>query len=392
MANKSTPKYSRLILFFLLFLPIWMFIAWYLWPKTHLSIAIIDKTVLTSKGQEHASFNWVLNNNRYVKKNGNRYIVDKDYFGFFPKPEEKFLIKSIEQKSSAEIEQLSSDADMVYVTDAYGIYSNEWYKGSKQGERSGIIYGGLKLPEVDFLSGMKRKHKLIITEFNCLGSPTTANVSEAFSKEFQVTWTGWIGRYFESLDSGLNKELPRWLVISYSRQTGRKWNFTKSGIALVNRNDDVVILEQDSSLNTSIPEIITSEYGTKQYHLPNSITYPFWFDIISADTTVNKVIAKFNIDVNMRGKQMLNSKGIPSVFPAVTIHEPSNKTDYSFYYFSADFCDNPITQFTSFFKGIHFFSFLFYNHFDKAEREQFFWKYYQPLLSTIMENYSDRVQ
>ncbi len=153
----------------------------------------------------------------------------------------------------------------------------------------------------------------------------------------------------------------------------------------------MVVLEQDSSLNTSIPEIITGEWGRNNYQLPSTITYPFWFDIITTDTIVNKVLANFKIDVNEQGRRLLKDKGIPTMFPAVTLHEPVGNKDYNFYYFSADFCDNPVSQFSSYFKGIHHLSFLFYNRFDKADRQQFFWKYYQPLLSNIMSRQDARV-
>jgi len=64
-----------------------------------------------------------------------------------------------------------------------------------------------------------------------------------------------------------------------------------------------------------------------------------------------------------------------------------NDGQYVFAYFSGDFSDNPIKFTSSYFKGIGLFSFSFYNHFDKADRAGFFWRYYRPLLSGILQDY-----
>ncbi|MBS1687881.1 MAG: hypothetical protein JSS96_04100, partial [Bacteroidetes bacterium] len=131
------------IVILIILTPLWMWIAWLASPKKKLVVAIVDKTVLTSAGQEHSSLTWVLNNERYTKNKHDLYSVSHDYFGFFPKGDEKYRIKGLERFSPEQIEQLSNDADAMYVTDAYGIYKNEWYTKGNTSERSGMIYGGL---------------------------------------------------------------------------------------------------------------------------------------------------------------------------------------------------------------------------------------------------------
>jgi hypothetical protein len=42
------------------------------------------------------------------------------------------------------LEKLSNDADIVYFTDTYGVYKNEWYKKRKT-ESGGMIYGEFNL-------------------------------------------------------------------------------------------------------------------------------------------------------------------------------------------------------------------------------------------------------
>ena len=382
---KRNKKYFiRIILLCIVLIPLWMWSIWMLIPKRKLVVAIIDKTVLTKKGQEHISLNWVLNQQKFAKNNTELYQGDRDYYGFFPLNGTDFRLKGLERFSENQLTHLSEDADLAYITDAYGIYKNEWFDVNDEKERSQIVYGGMSTQDIYFLQQMQDKHKLIITEFNCLGSPTKKIVRQEFENSFGIKWSGWIGRYFESLDTTINLELPRWMINRYKEQHNNKWPFKKSGIAFVRNDDKVEILENKTHLNTEIPYIISGKEGLDYYHLPEAMKYSFWFDIISVDTRYNHVISSFTIDANATGKKILESNGIPTSFPAITTH--INK-DYRFFYFSADFCDNPIRISTSYFKGIHYFDWLLFNSRDLQERVSFFWRLYRPLLTRILEDY-----
>lgn len=370
------------ILIMIALLPLWMFLAWYFTSKKKWVVAIIDKTVLTTDGQEHISLTWLLNHKRLTKTTTKTYQLGHDYFGFFPKQDEKFRLKGLERFSSSQINQLSDDANMVYFTDTYGIYTNEWYKQNNETERSGIVYGGMGTQDISLLKAMKQKHKLIVTEFNSIGSPTASSTRNQFEQMFGMKWSGWVARYFESLDTSKNKELPRWLIKNYTHQHGNKWPFKKSGIAFVSIGDQVEILEDSTHLDNALPHIISSKFGQDNYSLPEKIKYAFWFDIIIPNKKINTVVSMFDIAANDSGKKILRRVGIPLEFPAVIMHK--NK-DYRFYYFSGDFCDNPISMTTSYFKGIGFFRWLFYNENEPLERASFFWKFYKPLISKILE-------
>ena len=376
--------YGRLAVFTIVLLPLWMWLFWRLTPKRKLVVAIIDKTVLTSKGQEHVSLNWVLNQERFAKNKTELYQHEKDYYGFFPLNDHKFRLKGLERFSGDQLEQLSNDADVAYLTDAYGIYNNEWYQRGDAKERSGILYGGMSEKDLYFLKQMRAKHKLIITEFDCLGSPTPDILRSDFEKNFGVRWTGWIGRYFDSFDTAVNRELPKWLVRNYQQQHDGQWPFKKSGIAFVRNDDKIVILENETHLNTEFPYIFFNGEAKAHYGLPERIKYIYWFDIMYTDTSINHVLSKFEIDVNESGKKELSANGIPSSFPAISVHINS---DYRFFYFSGDFCDNPIRLTSSYFKGSGYFRWLMYNRQDPLERESFFWKVYRPLLTTVLNDY-----
>ncbi|MFN4763444.1 hypothetical protein ACKGJN_10000 [Gillisia sp. Q332] len=362
-----------------------MWLTWFVSPNTILVAAIIDKTVLNSESQGHSSLHWVLNQEKFTKTSTKPYRIAEDYYGFFPLENEKFQLKGLERFTAVQLEQLSKDADLVYFTDTYGIYNSEWFTQGNINERSGMLYGGLSLNDIEFLKLMKEKHKLIITEFNTIGSPTTQNTRKVFEKMFKMKWTGWTARYFEILDPNINKELPPWLINNYKKNHNNQWPFKKSGIAFVNDNEQVLILEEGTHLIDPLPYIVTGEFGTSRFSLPEKIKYPFWFDVIISDQSANETISSFEINTTAEGLMEMKKFGIPTKFPAVTRNKSK---DYSFYYFSGDFSDNPVNLTLSYFKGIDFFRGLFYDEGIPLERESFFWKFYRPLLSEILNEYS----
>ena len=370
------------VLAFILAVPLIMWLVWLLSPKTKLVAAIIDKTVLTKAGQEHSSLTWILNQQKYTKTRLKPYTVANDYFGFFPMEDETFRLKGLERFNSDQLSRLSEDADLVYFTDTYGIYKNEWFTKGNINERSGMLYGGMSAQDIELLSKMKDKQKLVIAEFNSIGSPTHRDTRQKFEKLFAIHWTGWTGRFFESLDSAKNGELPQWLIHNYKRDNNGQWPFKNAGVAFVNDRDQVVILEDSTDLVDPMPYIVADKNGQQNFGLPEKIKYAFWFDVIENKSRANSTIARFDIEVNQKGKKLLTKHGIPSTFSAVTMHKAA---DYRFYYFSGDFCDNPISMTSSHFKGIGFFKWLFYDTSDPMERSSFFWNFYRPMMTQILK-------
>lgn len=370
-------------LMIILLLPLWLWLGWLFTPSNKLVVAIIDKTVLNQKDQEHISLTWILNNHRFTKAGTQRYKVNHDYYGFFPGDSGKYKIKGLERFSSEQLNRLSTDADVAYFTDTYGVYKNDWYSGKDNGNRQAwMIYGGMSAQDIEFLQDMKARHKLIITEFNTIGAPTSADNRNKFERLFGMHWTGWVGRHFESLDTSVSKEIPRWLINSYMRQHHRTWPYHKAGVAFVNTEDVVVILEEGTHLASPVPDIITAAYGQKKLSLPAEIDYPYWFDVISPEIPLNHIVSRFAIKVNANGAKELKKYDIPQTFPAIIMH---NDKDYRFYYFSGDFCDNPIGLGTSYFRGVGAFKWFFYNGGDPSERRGFFWSFYKPMMSEILE-------
>lgn len=386
LTRKPAGFLFRILLLAAVCLPAFMLLSWYLGKKRKLTLAIIDKTVLTTKGQEHISLDWILNQERFTKNDKDLYKKGEDYYGFFPGENESFKLKGLERFNDPQLAQLGKDVDGAYLTDTYGIFKNEWYKKGDEKEPSGLIYGGMSVQDLTFLKQVRGRHKLIITEFNCLGSPTLPAVSHQFEKMFGVKWTGWVGRYFDSFDTTRNKELPHWLINNYRQRHNGKWPFTKSGIALVHSDERVVILENQTHLNNELPQIYASAEGIDHYGMAKKMKYSFWFDIITVNTRFNHIISTYFIDANAEGKQEMLGNGIPTTFPAITAHINS---DYRFFYFSGDFCDNPVEMGSSYFKKIRVLKWFMYNTSDPQERKSFFWELYRPLVTTILNDYYD---
>lgn len=390
--KKRVIKILFIIVALLIFtLPLNMWLQWHFSDQREMKIFILDKTVINQNVQEHVSFNWVLNYNRYVKENKAFYIPNEDYYGFFPDGNGAYSTKDLKQDTEEDLNTLADEYDMVYYTDLYGIYALDWHNEypqlkpnqplGKVGEYSPLIYGGLTKNELGLLKKMKSRKKLIINEFNIIASPTSKFLRTEYEKEFKVNWTGWVGRHFENLDTTTNKELPIWLIRNYKKQNNNEWPFKESGIAFVNNSAKVVILENETHLKIKFPIIKTPKKTAEYYGIAPIINFTYWFDICTTDSS-NQVLSNYFINTNSKGDSIMNKWEIPKKFPAVI----KRKKDYPYYYFAGDFADNLISMKTSKYKHIDGINYL-YKDSSSEQKRSFFWRYYNPLMSKILDDY-----
>lgn len=365
-----------------------MWLMWYFKSPRELSLLVIDKTVLNDQVQEHMSLFWVLINEKYTRPGNIPYHPLKDYYGLFPDGRGGFHVNDFENMTIDELDSLSDVYNATFYTDLYGVYLHEWieeYEEYLEGnewddpERNRLIYGGFTNKEMTFLKMMKEKEKLIIVEFNTLQSARSHSIRRDFQDEFGVSWTGWIGRYFDVLDTTINNELPQWVINNYLKYNNGLWPFENSGIVFA-RGDRVVILENHTHLDIEVPLIRTAEEYTEKYGVIKEVRYPFWFDIVVAEEP-NQIISNYHIIANDAGDSLLKRFDIPEIFPA-TIH---HKDGYLFYYLAGDFSDNPLNMRSSNFRYVHLISSMFYTN-EPIDREGFFWRYYRPLIKTVLEH------
>lgn len=405
----SRKRIFLLTILVILLTPFWMWLAWNAKESRQLHVFILDKTVLTRSCDEHRSLNWVLTNEKFVKPDNELYETDKDYFGFFPKDYERYTIRDLQGYSDEQLERLADNYDALYYTDIYGIYHNDWYQdkrdtnadqderilnifknlfGKKASlERSPLIYGGLHDEDYILLEKMKQKNKLVLAEFNLLASPSTGGLRRKVESLFNLRWARWTGRYFTSLDTLKNPELPNWVIDLYKKQHGNSWPFKNPGIVLVHEDETIAILEDQTHLTEEVPYINSFKAAREKYDIPDKVIYPFWFDITYAPS--KDVISYYELKTNVRGDSVLKKHGIPKYFPAAIAHEGG----YKFYYFSGDFSDNPIEiNYMAKLRGIKALRYFLYDKSDKSDRNRFFWLYYNRIISRVLNDYYDEVK
>jgi hypothetical protein len=375
---------SRLILtLIVIFLatPLWMRIAWEFSSKRTLNLLIVDKTVLNMNSFKHRSINWILDYEKYTKSDGSFYDINKDYFGFFPQEDEKYVIGDFEKLNEPEVDSISRTYDLAYFADTYGVLGNEWYRHRDINETSESIYGGLSEKDLLLMKKMKSRNKPVIAEFNTIGYPTPTDVRKQFQKLWDIEWSGWMARYIASLDTINNPDLPKWIVRAYKKDHGGIWNFHKEGMLFINESGKVLVMEKGRELNDAIPKIYTDKKYQDQYGVPAVMIYPYWIDIMVNKNDSNQIISKYILGANEAGEALLSANGIPKIFPAV-IHRG---VDYQFYYFCGDFADNPTKFRFAKLSGITGLKFLMYNAVDVTDRNRFFWEFYLPMMQTILK-------
>ena len=371
-----------IILFFLLplMIPLVSYLIWKVKDSKPLKVLIYDMTVPLNSYNEHNAFSWVLIHRKYTSFN-QLNNPSTDYKGFFPQKNFKFVTNDFVNLSYDQVVQAADSLDMVYFTDTYGIYSNEWYKDQSINERSSKIYGGLNKNDLFLLRRLQESRKLVMAEFNFLASPTPSSVRQEAEKLLDIKWTGWVGRYYESLDTLVNPDIPSWAKKLYERQYRKTWNFHQPGILFVHENDQLVVLEMEATLKEEVPWVYTSNYGQQEYGLPKEIIYPYWFDIMESGES-NRVVSKFKIYASESGQKMMKKFGIPDVFPCVIENKEKN-----YYYFCGDFCDTPIDLESSRFAGVTYFHKFFYDKYNYIDRTPFFWHFFRPMVTNILDNY-----
>ncbi|MBC8376422.1 MAG: hypothetical protein H8E26_10285 [FCB group bacterium] len=375
----------RYIFIFMFAAPLLMYLMWAFSPKHELEIVIVNKSVTDDTNMELQSINWILNHERIVDSTQDFYRPDSDYYGFYPRLGGDFIVRDFRSYDSLDVVDLVNHSDLLYLTDSYGVYTHDYGVDLELPNR--LLYGGFNRSDLEVLKEFRAQKKLILSEFSLFTPPTRRSMRDSLQNILGVQWSGWSGRYFLSLDSTAHDELPPWVINLYHKKYGPHWPFTDSGIVLV-RWDDIVILEYGTHLFEEAPVIKTQTVGANQYGLPPSIQYPFWFDIVSSPDRDNQIVSIYHLEVNARGDSLLSAHSIPNIFPAV-LKESSG--EYPFYYFAGDFADNPVTSSLAKFKGIERFHKFFYNKNDVEDRQQFFWRYYRPLISTILKNEASRL-
>jgi len=358
--------------------PFFNLIRWTFQEKKPLDVLILDKTVPTLERINHKSLTWILNNDRFVKKEKkSSYSYRKDYYGFAPTRPLKDRGNTTNEYHLSEMIDLPEKTDAIYFADTYGVFFNDWYVGVNKSRRSRKIYGGLNNTDYLLVNEMKNRNKLIILEYNTLDFPTSEFESYRTQEKLGIKTSGWTGKYFEKLDT-TSKNFPVWMTAMYRKEYGRPWTFTRPGIVFLS-DKQIIVLEEGTHLTDAKPFIHTEAENASKYGVPEKVAFDKWFDII--DPLESTVISKFELSTTALGDTLLATGMLRNSFPAVT----SDSIGRTFY-FSGDFANNDVSYCLSRLKGFNGIEGI--NYSDKpADSRRFFWLYYKPLLKTIFNDY-----
>jgi len=340
-------------------------LLWQLEGSETYEVAIVDKTVPKNDYREHAGLWWVLAHEKKVKRDRSPYVLEADYYGYRPDTltgDEKLVIQG--------------RPDMIYVTDTYGVYQQDLQvEGNQEGERSGLVYGGMKDEEWQAIEQAHQGDTLLIAEFNSLATPTRKDVRAKMEAHLGATWSGWTGRYFPLLES---EEVPVWVRASYEAQSGKPYDLDGPGLVFVHESDTLLILQRDEDEFSNQVWFDMNDEGKKRYPEVNQTPYQYWFDIMepAADSTV---LAEYEISVTEAGEQKLKQHHIPTRFPAI-IAQDAKRT----FYLAGDFADAPNDAWVSY-KGNTWLRALKAGWIGEGE---FYWRSYVPLMKRIIEENS----
>ena len=381
---KKTLLIVSIILAVIIALPVINLIRWNFQTKKPIDIILVDKTVPTLERDHHKSFSWILMNERFVKKENNRnYSFIEDYYGFSPKRPLKEKQWERKDYRLTDVINLAEKNDAVYFADTYGVFFNDWYEGINKSRKSRKLYGGLNNNDFLLIKEMKDRNKLIILEYNSFDYPTAQFESVRTQEKLGITFSGWTGRYFASLDT-TSEDFPIWMTSMYRKQFKKPWTFTKPGIVIL-KEKEILVLEEGLQLNNAMPQIITDSSYCSKYGVPGSVAFDKWFDII--DPQANHIISKFKIETTEMGDTLLAGNNLTNRFPAVI----QDSTSHRIYYFSGDFATNRISYCTSRCVGVNKLKGILYS--DKPDDpRRFFWLYYRPLINGIFTEYYDSMK
>ncbi|SFT49686.1 hypothetical protein SAMN04489724_1002 [Algoriphagus locisalis] len=368
-------------LFVLIFVPLFSYLLWLIYPSKELEVLIIDKTVPSDSYQEHQSIFWTLEHLKFKNSDGEFYQKERDYMGFYPDTSASFgTFRDFNQLSENEIVEKANELDVLFLTDTYGVFENDFKEGNSE-EFSKKIYGGLNRGDINLLREVVAQNKTIVAEFNTMASPTSVGIRTEFENLMGIKWTGWIGRYFDQLDTTVNKNIPKWLISQYLEQHENTWVSPGPGIVFVHENSTVEVFTNGVDYVGETPKIRTQRMNQHGFKLPEIVPYPDWFDVVLIERDY-QVISYYDIDPSELGKEKLREMGLPRFFPAAVIKDIGGA---QYYYFAGDFSDLKDSMGSPHFLGLPSLWRGFHLISNFNDRESFYWNYYYPLLSQVLE-------
>ncbi|WP_107924169.1 hypothetical protein [Lysinibacillus parviboronicapiens] len=346
---------------------------WYLDDEKPLNVAILDKTVPNETYREHLGVNWFLNHYKYTMDN-QPYDLQNNYYGTIPNDKSKSVT---EKKFPTDY----SKYDVIYLADTYGVYKDDLEEEKRFGQRSEKIVGGLEMDEWQGIVSRlaSEKKSMLIAEYNSFASPTSQAVRAELQDYLGISWTGWIGRYFNELDFHKNLEIPQWVVDEY----GDDWPYKGGGFLVFNEiTEKLIVLEMDKHVKTEGIQVQFTDAGKQYFNTSTSAEYGYWFDIITPKYEED-ALANYKWDLTEAGTKLVEENNIPQQFAAIVSQDKRYTTSY---YFAGDFNDMAKVPTLYKFKGLP----TFYKYAEQFADSSFYWSIYIPVMNKIFENFEQK--
>jgi hypothetical protein len=339
------------------------YVAWRLETPKTLDVVIVDKTVPFRNYREHTAVPWILHAMKIKGKEGRFLDPALDYIGFDPEA----------RKGHDLTEEDLAGADVLVVTDTYGVYAGDYERPGDQAalERSPKIYGGVTDDEARVIDAFAARGGMVLGEFNTFASPTADAARARLEALFGVRWTSWVARYWPDLQD--RNEVPRWVGQVYEHVTGHRFDLRGGGLVFVRSDTDIVVLRDGDDLRAGV---VSQERtpGGAVFDFPLRGAFWYWMDVVEA--TGSEVLYEHVVDTTAAGEKKLSAHGLPRRFPAVTRR-------WEAWYLAGDFVDNAIDLGSPERAWVLPFRRATVGCGGAAD-EGFFWGWYAPIVSRLL--------
>lgn len=317
-----------LLLLTLLFVPaLW----WRLTPAREVGVVVVDKTLPHPRWREHERVHWWLDHRRVQDPRGGvAWEVDADYIGYDP----------VAKRGTDLDPSHLTDARLVYIADAYGVYSGDYPTEADTArtaalEPSRLIYGGMRDAEVDALEAFVAGGGSVVAEFNTLEDPTAGTAAgDRLGALLGVRFDRWLGRWYGDLAS--DDEIATWMRARYERVHWKPWTFSGPGLVVFSDVDDRIVVIDSSEFTARWP--VTLEVAVREDPLMRGVRegqpYWYWFSgVTPSDSGV--ALAHFALHVTDAAKARLRAMGFSTRPVAVVRHRGGGVRAY----LAGDFAD-----------------------------------------------------
>ena len=338
-------------------------VAWRLASPRTLEVVIVDKTVPFLDYREHTAIPWLLHAMKITNRAGAFLDPARDYIGFDP------ATKMGRDLAEADV----SSADVLVVTDTYGVYAGDYERSGDQAalDRSPKIYGGVSDDEAHVIEAFVGRGGMVLGEFNTFASPTADAARARLEHLFGVQWTNWVARYWPDLQD--RTEVPRWVGRLYEHVTGHRFDLRGGGLVFVRADSDIVVLRDKEDLRAGVVSQVRTPGGAV-FDFPERGAFRYWMDVIEA--TASEVLFEHVVDATPQGEKKLADHGLPRRFPAVTRR-------WEAWYFAGDFVDNSI-ELGSPERALLLPLRRFGAGCGGGAEQSFFWGWYAPIVSRLL--------